>query len=134
MSRPASKRIMHCKCGKAVNVKPAVIYCPECGEKMEPEGFRFFDHVKFINIHASEKSQELQYVFTLSVGGIFINGCTYNPSSGSVKMPTAMAYGHKYRMVKLSGSFALTTRKMLNAELTKRCWPPRDTEDTEEAA
>jgi hypothetical protein len=125
---------MRCKCGKQLTVKPAVVYCPDSGGKMEEQGSKFFDHVKFINLHASRKASELQYVFTLSVGGIFINGCTFNPRAGSLKMPTAMAYGRKYRMVKLSGSFAKTARQMPNEELTKRGWSLSDEEKEQEAA
>lgn len=134
MGRMKDKKNMRCICGNEIAVKTTVIYCPDCGKKMEEGGIRFFDHLKFINIHASQKSQELQYVFTLSLDGIFINGCTFKPRTGSLKMPTAMAYGHKYRMVKLSGSFAIAARKRLYDELAKLGLPLRDIGETEEAA
>ena len=124
MGRTASKNLMHCKCGKEVPIEPMVVYCPDCHKPMEEEGYRFFDHLKIINLHPSERAEcedteseriSPYYVFNLSVGGIIINGCTYNPLRGAVLMPRGLP--RRSRMVKLFGATAKRIRSMLDKEI-----------------
>lgn len=133
MSRPMSKHTMHCKCGKQLAVKPAVVYCPECGTRMAEEGFHFFDHMRIINLHQSKSKRGVYenrgtgdwlpyYVFNLSIGGIIINGCTYKPLTGAVIMPSIGVTKdsgpyRKCRAVKLFPAVAKRIRCMLDEEI-----------------
>jgi hypothetical protein len=109
-----SKREFTCKNGHLVTVKPLVIYCPSCGEKMWEAGDRFFDHLKIVNLHESER-REGYYLFNLSLGGIIVNGFTYNVEKRALLMPRG--FGRRTRVVKAYGRFVERIRELVERQI-----------------
>lgn len=120
MGRTSSKREFACKNDHRVTVKSQVIYCPTCNEPMQQVGDRFFDHLKIVDLHESDKSESGVYgnryfTFNLSIGGIIVNGVTYSRSKRSVMMPRD--FTRKKRAVRVYGTVAARIRAMVEAEL-----------------
>lgn len=121
MSRLSSKREFTCKNDHRLTVKSEVIYCPECTNPMRQLGDRFFDHLKIVDLHETENSEkglfgDKQYfTFNLSIGGIIVNGVTYNLTKRSLMMPKG--FPGKKRVVTVYGNVAERIRRMVEDEL-----------------
>lgn len=114
--------------------------CQACDKPMDAAGDKFLDYIGIHQLRRSHRwtEESLYYVFDLSVGVFYINGCTYNASKRCLMLPSFLRRGRKVRPVRAFGATIKPIRKMvIHAILEMEGWKPKQKEpqpDTQAAA